>query len=387
MRAHAKPLLIALGIGVVLAAVGWLFLTRGPMAPVRVGVTQVQRANLELSAFGIGTVEARQTYAIGPTQAGRVLAVYVDHGNRVAAGQLLAEMDPIDLRERARSAEAALAQANHAIAVAEHQALEAGSREQMARASHVRYEDLAQRRFVSQEVADIRRNEAEVAASARAAAQAAVAASQSGAAKAHQERDAARKQIANTRLTSPVDGVVVAREAEPGSTLVAGQSVLRLIAPQSLWVRTRFDQARAQQIAIGQPAEVALRSGAGASLRGRLARVDLQGDSITEERLATVTLEDLPATLYLGEQAEVTVRLPPVRDALWVPSAAVKQDGVRRGVWRIVEGKAQFVPVQTGVQTADGKTEVRAGLALGDQVIVHSDAQLRAGMRVRIDHD
>src|SRR5690606_3654115 len=69
----------------------YVLLRTGPMAAVPVTVSQVQTVPLSPALFGIGTVEARHTHRIGPTVAARVLRVEVDVGDRVRAGQLLAE--------------------------------------------------------------------------------------------------------------------------------------------------------------------------------------------------------------------------------------------------------------------------------------------------------
>jgi HlyD family secretion protein len=52
------------------------------------------------AVFGIGTVQARRSWIVGPTTAGRVLSVRADVGDAVKAGQLLADMDPVDLDQR-----------------------------------------------------------------------------------------------------------------------------------------------------------------------------------------------------------------------------------------------------------------------------------------------
>src|SRR5690606_16613017 len=89
----------------------YVLLRTGPMAAVPVTVSQVQNASLSPALFGIGTVEARHTHRIGPTVAARVLRVEVDVGERVRAGQLLAEMDPVDLDARITAQLAALERA------------------------------------------------------------------------------------------------------------------------------------------------------------------------------------------------------------------------------------------------------------------------------------
>lgn len=65
-----------------------------------------------------------------------------------------------------------------------------------------------------------------------------------------------------------MDGVVTARLAEPGSTVVAGQAVIQVIDPASLWLRVRIDQGRSSGLALGLPAEVTLRSRPGESSPG-----------------------------------------------------------------------------------------------------------------------
>ena len=83
-----------------LALFGFAALRAGPLAPVPVTLTRVVQAGVAPALFGVGTVEARATYRIGPTFAGRVSRVEVDVGDRVKAGQLLGEMDPVDLDDR-----------------------------------------------------------------------------------------------------------------------------------------------------------------------------------------------------------------------------------------------------------------------------------------------
>jgi multidrug efflux pump subunit AcrA (membrane-fusion protein) len=71
----------------------WVATTSGPLALARVTVTKVALGDVNPTLFGIGIVEARRSYMIGPTTAGRVGRVLVDVGESVKTGQLLAEMD------------------------------------------------------------------------------------------------------------------------------------------------------------------------------------------------------------------------------------------------------------------------------------------------------
>ncbi|MBI4195996.1 MAG: efflux RND transporter periplasmic adaptor subunit [Betaproteobacteria bacterium] len=371
------------GVIVLFAAMVWFAFNRGPLAPVAVEMAAAQEADIASSVFGIGTVEARRSYAIGPIQAGRVLKVHVDHGDTVNAGQLLAEIDPVDLLERLKGAESMLDRTRNAVAVAEAQEREARSRHTVASANAARYRDLVQKNFVSREAAEVRASEASVTQAAVDGAQAALLAARGDVERAARDRDALRRQLANLRLTSPVDGVVVARDSEPGTTVVAGQAVVRVVDPRSLWVRARIDQSRAAALTIGLTAEIVLRSNQGEVLRGRVARVEIESDSVTEERIVAIAFAGTPP-LSVGELAEVTIHRTRSTRGLVVPSAAVKRVNQQHGVWRVVDGRTRFHPVKIGVQTLDGMTEVLDGLKAGDRVIAYSSAQLREGMEVRI---
>lgn len=371
------------GLVALVAAMFWLALQRGPLAPVAVEVAAAREAALDFSVFGIGTIEARYSHAIGPTQAGRVLKVWVDQGDVVKAGQLLAEIDPVDLQARLNSAESSLQRARESVLVAAAQEREAQSRHKLAAANVARFRELARKNFVSHEAVEIRENEANMAQAAVEAARAAQRAAERDVERAQQEKNAVARQLANLKLVSPVNGIVVSRDTEPGTTVVAGQTVVRVIDPRHLWVRARIDQARALGVAPGQPAEIVLRSDQGTRHTGRVARVEIQSDSVTEERVVNVAFAGAPPGLALGELAEVTIRLGHVARAVAVPAAAVRRAGEQQGVWQLVDGAARFRPLDVGRQTLDGRTEVRKGLAAGEHVIVYSSAQLSEGMRVR----
>ena len=139
-------------VGLVLLVIGiFLFVTRGPLAPVGVSTAPVARIDLAPDLFGIGVVEARRTILVGPTAAGRVGRVWVEQGEHVKAGQLLAEMDPLDLRERVAASHHAHSRARSALAASQAQSQEAESRQATADASARRYAALREQGFVSSE--------------------------------------------------------------------------------------------------------------------------------------------------------------------------------------------------------------------------------------------
>jgi HlyD family secretion protein len=325
--------------------------------------------------FGIGTVEARYTYRSDPTFAGRVKRLDVHVGDQVRAGQVLGEMEPVDLDDRVRSQESAFKRAEAALREAE-------ARQAYAQTQARRYEQLFAVRSTSEEIVTTKRQELQIA-------DAALSAAREDIARARSDREGLVAQRSNLRLIAPVDGVVAVRDADPGTTIVAGQAVVEVIDPKSLWINVRFDQISASGLAGGLPALIVLRSRGGQSLKGHVLRVEPKADAVTEETLAKVTFDNQTRTFAaVGELAEVTVDLPALPAAPVIPNAAVQREGDKVGVWQIVDGDLHFSPVKLGTASdLDGYVQVREGLKNGDQVVTYSEKALTARSRIHVvDH-
>jgi len=374
---------VVIGIALLLAF-GWLAMTSGPFAPIKVTVTHVVKGEVAPALFGIGTVEARRAYLIGPTAAGRVGRVLVDVGDSVKAGQLLAEMDPVDLDRRVASAAAAAERGRSAVTTAEAQIHDAKSRQALAASEAQRYIDLGKKNFVSQSVVEGKLQQQQSADAQLASAESALVSARQDLARLEADRAGAQQQRGNIRLRAPVDGVVTSRDAEPGSTVVAGQAVLKLQEPGSLWVTVRLDQGRSAGLRAGLPAEITLRSNPGKVLTGKVARVEPISDSVTEERIAQVAFDSLPQGVTNNEMAEVNLRLPAVTDALILPNAALRHRGAEVGAWLRADGKLRFVPVKTGATGLDGKVQIAEGLKAGDEVVVYSERELKDDSRIKV---
>jgi multidrug efflux pump subunit AcrA (membrane-fusion protein) len=197
----------------------YVALRSGPLAPVPVTVARVENRSISPALFGIGTVEARYSYKIGPTFAGRVKRLSVQVGDRVKAGQVLGEMDPVDLDQRIRGQEAALKRAAAQIN-------EAQARQAYAQTQARRYTDLLAIRSTSEEILAGKNNDLQIAESSLNGAK-------EEADRIRAEREALIAQRNTLALIAPIDGLVTLRNAEPGTTLVAGQAVVELIDPEA----------------------------------------------------------------------------------------------------------------------------------------------------------
>ena len=349
----------------------YVILRSGPLAPVEVTTADVVARPVSPALFGIGTVQARYTYRVGPTFAGRINRVDVQVGDYVTAGQLLGEMDPVDLDERIHGQAAATRRAQA-------QVREAEARQRYAWTQAQRYEKLLAVHSISEEAVATKRQELQVA-------NAALSGAREELTRTEADGAALVAQRSNLRLVAPVDGLVTVRDADPGTTVVAGQAVVELVDPRSIWVNVRFDQLGAQGLAAQLRARVVLRSRNQTSLPGQVLRVEPIADAVTEETLAKVTFDTLPQPLPpLGELAEVTVALPAQPAAPVVPSAAIQHVNNGLGVWRLEDGDLHFNPVALGAADLDGNVQIRTGLKAGDRIVVYSEKALTAHSRIHV---
>lgn len=375
-------------VGALLPLVGlfvYVALRSGPLAPVPVTVTVVENRSITPSIFGIGAIEARYTYKIGPTVSGRIKSVDVNVGDKVQAGQLLGEMDPVDFDDRIAAQVAALKRAEAAVLVAEAQLQEASARKGYAETQALRYEKLGQERWVSEEAVASKQQERKLASAGFAVATSNLNAVRQDLSRVRSDHDGLRKQRANLRLVSPMDGLVAVRDADPGATVAAGQPVVEVIDPASLWINARFDQLRVSGLRAGLPANIAMRSRDGRGFAGRVSRVEPMADVVTEETLAKVVFDSLPEPLPpIGELAEVTVALPAMAPTPVVPGASVKRvDGIL-GVWVIENDTLRFAPVKVGPGDLNGMVQLLDGVKAGERVVVYSQRAIGAQSRIKV---
>lgn len=349
----------------------YVALRSGPLAPVAVTVITVEAHPIRPALFGIGTVQARYTYKIGPTVSGRVKRLNAQVGDHVTTGQILGEMDPVDLDDRIRSNEASSKRAEAAVR-------ESQARETYARSQAQRYKELFLAHSTSEELLSAKRQDLQVA-------EASLASAGDDLKRVRADLDALRAQRRNLLLVAPADGIVVARNTDPGTTVVAGQSVVDIIDPRSLWIDARFDQMSSEGLAAGLSAKIVLRSRGGQTFAGHVLRVEPLADSVTEETLAKVVLDNEPQPLPpIGELAEITVDLPPIESAPTIPNAAVHRINGKLGVWRLDGGDAHFTPVTLGATDLDGHVQVKNGLEVGDRIVVYSEKALTARSRIHV---
>jgi multidrug efflux system membrane fusion protein len=326
--------------------------------PVRsVKVLTVGSGTFQSSHEYAGEVRPRIESRLGFRVAGKITRRQAEVGQRVKAGQLLAQLDPQDYRLAADASRAQVAAAltNRDLAVADYK----------------RYAALRDQNFISG--AELERRETTFKAA------------QAQLEQAQAQLAAQANQARYTDLVADVSGVVTAIEAEPGQVVAAGSAVVRIAqdGPRDVVFSVPEDKITA----IRPGSDVAVRAWAnGGDFRGKVREVAASADPVTRTYAIKVGLDGaeqppLGATATVVPQAFGLVGTPVIK----LPTSALRQEGSATAVW-VLDKPTMTVrsqPVQ--IATADGNEAViAAGLQPGMTVVSAGVHVLSSGQKVRI---
>jgi HlyD family secretion protein len=358
---------------VILALLSYRLLWYAPTVPVIV----VEQAEIQGKVHGPGTVQSKVPVAIGPKITGILEKLYVDQGDRVQKGQLLAEIDSAELRAREAATQAALSRAQRDLGRAQADMGKAQANLGLARSNYRRDLEVFKPGYISQAAFDTTKAQLKVAESEVSAYQATVTALQAAVKQADSETKAAAALHDYTRILAPMDGLITVRKAEIGTTLVPGSPIFQMVDLDQIWLAAWIDQALVAQLQEGQPAKITLRSGR--EYQGQVVRLCREGDTVTRELEVDVKFDQLPKPLVIGEEGQVEIDTGR-QSALAVPLTAImgKQGG--KGVLVADNGILRFRKITLGLQD-DARAAVTKGLNAGD-LVVANPAALTPGTKV-----
>lgn len=350
MRRSLKLLAAGLAVAAIAGGVAWVRLRPLPV-PVAAVVEDVP-----VRVFGLGTIEAQVLSRIGFDVAGTLRRVHADHGDRVAEGDMLAELADATQAARVARAEAAVMSAEAVAQRAEAARERAEALLAQKQATARRRRELAARGSGSIEAAEQAETEVATALADLAVNRADAAVARAAMADARANLLAERTTLDKHRLAAPFSGLVIARHREPGAALNPGEAVFTLVAPETIWGLVYVDEGRAGSLRLAQPATVRMRSRPADPLAAEVIRIGLESDRVTEERRVYLRCRQCPETVFLGEQIEAEIETGRLAAAKLVPEAAAEGfDGVTARVWVIDGGRLARREVRVLARTLDAQ--------------------------------
>ena len=305
------------------------------------------------------SVESRLSFKV----AGTVSRVAVAVGDRVRAGQVIAELDDKDYKIQKEEAEAALASAR--------------AQARNAQAGYARWRALYENNNASPRDLD----------AARAASESAGEQVKS----AEKRLELAHSQLSYARLQAPVEGAIAAARVEVNENVAPGQTVVLLTSGSRLEVQVAVPEVLIAQVREGDEVEISFDALPGKSLAGRVTEVGVAATGMAATFPVTVRLDREDPDCRQGMAAEVGFRFGGRggREHLYVPLAAVGEDRQGNFVY-VVEragegfGQVRRRPVQVQVREPGENLEIIEGLSDGDLVVTAGVTRIIDGQKVRL---
>jgi membrane fusion protein (multidrug efflux system) len=310
-------------------------------AAIPVEVAQPTRGEMLAMYSGTATLEAEADAEVIAKVGGEVLRIYVEEGDQVRAGQVLAQLDDRQLRLQAAQTRAARAKAerdfNRQVELHDKGLVSAGAFEGL------KYD------LDNQVAAD----------------------------------DLARLNLSYSAIRAPFAGIVSTRHVKLGQEIAVGTSVFRVTDPTPLKANVFVPERELARLKPGQPASISVDALAGRNFPATVKLVSPVVDAATATFKVTLEVNDPKGDLKPGMFARVGIVFERRADALIIPRVALLDTDGSSNVFVVTAGKAEQRAIKTGLSNA-GRVEVTDGLKGGEQVVVVGQNGLKDGNPVRV---
>jgi HlyD family secretion protein len=368
-----KTLWGAIGILILMFGAYHFFWYRPPVA-----VMVVEKVEVQGKVHGPGTVQCKVPVTVSAKITGILEKLYADQGELVQKGQILAELDALELRAREMAAQAAKNRAQRDIARAQADMIKAQANLGLAQSNYQRDLEVFKPGYISKAAFDTTKAQLTVAESEVAATKATVTALESAVKQAEAEMHAAAALHNYTRIVAPMDGLITARKAEIGTTIAPGTPIFQMVDLKQIWVAAWIDETEVAQLREGQRAAIKLRSGR--VFQGDVVRLNKEADTVTRELEVDVKFDQLPHPLVIGEEAMVDIDTGR-QTALAVPLSAIITRNNHKGVLVAEKGLVRFQKVVLGLNDSK-QSAVQEGLKEG-QLVVTNPAGIMPGQKIQ----
>ena len=394
-KRRRRIIYICVGVFGFLAVAGVLIAaTRGGTKIDPSKLAKVEKGDLAKSVVATGKVEPITKVEIKSKASGIVKKLYIDAGDRVKKGQLLAELDKEEIAARVAQAkaqmEASQASATGTTADLERAKVDAeGPDVPMLKRAYERAQGMAKEGVVSASSLDDAQKNYELALNKQnvAKAQVQVLKAKVGQAEAQVAQDRANltqleEQLSYTTIASPIDGIILSRDVEVGdavsSILVLGSSatlIMTLGDTSEVYVKGKVDESDIGKVYLGQPARIKVESFKDKTFNGKVTKISPMGvekDNVTTFEVR-VSINNPGGELKAAMTANAEIILEEHKNVLQIPEGSILYDKDKKASVEIPDEKGKEgkrkVAVNIGISNG-AKTEVLGGLKEGDQVVL-----------------
>lgn len=336
---------------------------------VSVGVTQVRQGQVREEILITGSLRPKEQVDVTAKVTGRVESVRVNVGDRVKRGDLLAELEDLELQQQVRRATASM------------EVVKATLEQRRAELANAQADLDRSRRLM--EGGLIPRQEYESKQTSYRVVQAQVQLTQAQGEQAQAELNELRIRLEQMKITSPIDGVVAERVVDPGAVISPSTPVVKVVNLSTLITRANVPEREVSKLRLGNRALVVVDAFGDQVFEGKVSRISPVMDAATRSALVEVEIQNREGGLRAEMFARVTLDLATVRPALLIPRESLVYRGQQAGVYVLSGKRPMFRQIETGI-TQGNDVEVLANLEPGTTVISRGAAMVSDGATIQI---
>jgi membrane fusion protein, multidrug efflux system len=311
---------------------------------VPVETQPLKRAEMLAVYSGTAPIEAHEEAEVVAKVGGEIRQIFVEEGDTVKTGQVLARLDGDRLRLELAQIDANLRK------------LERDYKRQL---------DLSEKGLVAKGTAENAKFDLDAL---------------------RASYDSARLELSYTEIRAPIDGVVSARHIKIGNTIKPNDPTFRITDLDPLVAYVHIPEKEFRKLAPGQTADVVVDALSGERYVGTISRISPTVDPQTGTFRARVEVPDTTRRLKPGMFARVNIVYDRRPDTLQLPRTAILDADGEKSVYIVADGKAQQREIRTGL-TNGGWIEVVEGLQGDERVVVVGQAGLKSGTPVKVVGD
>jgi RND family efflux transporter MFP subunit len=348
-----------------------------------VTVVTVERSAATGTLVLPGNIEPVTEAPVLARASGYIQRRYVDMGDRVKSGQLLAEIEAPELDQQVNQARAALDQTRAALEQAKANLQQGNAQEQLAKVTAERWKNLQSKGVVSRQENDTYQSQSVAAQANVSALEKAVASAQSNIAAAEANLSRLTELQGYKSVRAPFAGVITVRNVDVGALVTEANTLLfRIAQTDRLRTYVNVPQSDADSVHVGQVARLVIADLAGHQFSGAVTRTANALDPATRTLLTEVQVPNSNGLLLPGMYAQVDLTTPRKNPPLLIPgdTLVVRSTGPQVGVVG-ARHIVHFQRLQLGRDYGD-KIEVLSGLEPGQQVVVNPGDTVQEGAKV-----
>ena len=331
-----------------------------------------------------GNIQPITETAILARAGGYLVKRYADIGDRVAAGQLLAEIDTPELDQQVRQAQATLQQTHAALTQAQANLSQDRANAGLARVTAERNSTLVTRGVLSKQEGDQSNAGYNAQVAAVEAAEANVAAGRQNVGAAEAELHRLTDMQSFKKVRAPYAGIITLRNTDTGALINTGSTLLfRIAQTGTLRIFINVPQSNYTDLHVGAPAEISVEELSGRTFLGKVSRISGALDTSTRTMLTEIQIPNLDNRLLPGMYAQVKLSISRAHSPVIISGEAVVIHSGTTSV-AVVDstGTVHFHAVQLGRDYGQ-EVEVTSGLLPGAQVIINPSDEVREGVKVK----